>query len=57
MHSVEKEIDAKVESMPLWKHGRGAMLEALMGSYREDIEFTFVRLVFDSRKLKPIVSQ
>ena len=43
MRSVEKEIDAKVESMPLWKHGRAAALEALMGTYRDSIELTFVR--------------
>ena len=43
MRDVEKEIDAKVASMPLWKHGRAAVLEGLMAIYRDGIEVTFVR--------------
>ena len=29
--------------MPLWKHGRAAVLEGLMGTYRDGIELTFVK--------------
>ena len=43
MREVEKEIDAEVASMPLWKHGRAAVLEGLMGAYRDGIELTFVK--------------
>ena len=42
---IEKEIDAKVASMPLWKHGRGAVLEGLMGIYRDGVELTFRRIL------------
>ena len=40
---IEKDIDAKVASMAHWKHGRAAVLEGLMGIYRDCIEFTFVK--------------
>ena len=43
MCCMEKEIDARVESMPLWKWGRAAVLEGLMDIYRDCIESTFVR--------------
>ena len=42
IRDVEKEIDAEVASMPLWKHGRAAVLEGLMGIYRDGVEFAFV---------------
>jgi len=40
---IEKEIDAKVAAMALWRHGRAAVLEGLMGVYRDCIELTFVK--------------
>ena len=43
MREVEKEIDAEVASMPLWKHGRAAVLEGLMGTYRDRMERAFVK--------------
>ena len=43
VRDVENEIDAEVASMPLWKNGRAAVLEGLMGTYRDSIELTFVR--------------
>ena len=43
VRNIEKEIDAKVASMPLWRHGRATVLEGLMGTYRHCIEHTFVR--------------
>ena len=43
IRDVEEEIDAEVASMPLWKHGRAAVLEGLMGTYRDGIELTFVK--------------
>ena len=43
MREVEKEIDAEVASLPLWKHRRAAVLEGLMGVYRYGIERTVVR--------------
>ena len=43
VRDVEKEIDAEIASMPLWKHGRAAVLEGLMGIYRDGIELAFVK--------------
>ena len=43
IRDIEDEIDAEVASMPLWKHRRAAVLEGLMGIYRDGIEVTFVR--------------
>ena len=43
IRDVEEAIDAEVASMPLWKHGRAAVLEGLMGTYRDGIELTFVK--------------
>ena len=45
IRDVEEEIDAEVASMPLWKHGRAAVLEGLMGTYRDGIELTFVKVL------------
>ena len=43
VRDVEREIDAKVESYPLWKHGRAVVLEGLMRIYRDGIELTVIR--------------
>ena len=40
---MENEIDAEVASMPLWTHGRAAVLEGLVGTYRDGIELAFVK--------------
>ena len=45
IRDVEKEIDAEIATMPLWKHGRAAVHEGLMGTYRDGIELTFVRVL------------
>ena len=43
MRDVEAEIDAELQSLPLWKRGCAPVLEDLMGVYRDSIELTFVK--------------
>ena len=38
IRDVEDEVATEVASMPLWKHGRAAVLKGLMETYRDGIE-------------------
>ena len=43
MRVVETEIDAEIQSLPVWKRGRATILEALMDAYRDSRELVFGR--------------
>lgn len=43
MRLVEAEIDTKIQSLPVWKNERAAVLDALMQAYRDCLQHMFLR--------------